>query len=155
MKGSNMNPYIIKAECVYCGNEATEKDHIVPIISGGNNHPNNLQDICRYCNLEKSGNSEEAWREITISKGLEWPRPSFMAVFSRVIRPWFTEELAPVVNDYYNDSFSNEPDYIFHENLMAQYKLYRKGAISIEEAANSFKELFFKRLREINKGELT
>lgn len=36
--------------CQYCGDEACEIDHIIPVSAGGSDHVMNLVAACRYCN---------------------------------------------------------------------------------------------------------
>ena len=36
--------------CVYCGDEATAVDHVIPINKGGTDHPDNLVASCMICN---------------------------------------------------------------------------------------------------------
>lgn len=40
--------------CAYCGNEATEADHIVARNNGGKDEMSNLVAACRSCNGRKS-----------------------------------------------------------------------------------------------------
>jgi 5-methylcytosine-specific restriction endonuclease McrA len=40
--------------CAYCGNEATQVDHIIPRASGGTDEPSNLVAACQPCNNRKS-----------------------------------------------------------------------------------------------------
>jgi 5-methylcytosine-specific restriction endonuclease McrA len=37
--------------CQYCGDHATELDHIIPVAHGGENKPKNLVASCRDCNV--------------------------------------------------------------------------------------------------------
>lgn len=41
--------------CMRCGLEATHVDHIVPRRLGGDDSMDNLQALCRGCNLSKGG----------------------------------------------------------------------------------------------------
>ena len=43
-----------KGRCSYCGEKATEIDHIVPRAKGGTNSTYNLTPACRSCNEKKS-----------------------------------------------------------------------------------------------------
>ena len=49
-----------KFKCVWCGKMDREIelqiDHIIPLIKGGSNNLNNLQTLCKDCNLEKNDN---------------------------------------------------------------------------------------------------
>ena len=39
--------------CAYCGAEAKHVDHIIPIVAGGTDDPENLTAACARCNLQK------------------------------------------------------------------------------------------------------
>lgn len=39
--------------CAYCGQEATEVDHIIPVKHGGTNDESNLTAACVRCNRSK------------------------------------------------------------------------------------------------------
>ncbi len=46
---------IYGGRCVDCGaSDYLEYDHIIPVSRGGSNHENNIQLLCRACNLKKS-----------------------------------------------------------------------------------------------------
>jgi hypothetical protein len=36
--------------CVYCGDEASTVDHVIPTSKGGTDHPLNLVAACQLCN---------------------------------------------------------------------------------------------------------
>ncbi len=40
--------------CIYCGNPATELDHIIPTKDGGISISSNLVCACHRCNIKKS-----------------------------------------------------------------------------------------------------
>jgi 5-methylcytosine-specific restriction endonuclease McrA len=45
--------------CVYCGEDATQTDHVIPISKGG--HPTDLLNLvacCKKCNVSKGNRSE-------------------------------------------------------------------------------------------------
>ncbi|ASS55894.1 HNH endonuclease [Rhizobium leguminosarum] len=50
--------------CVYCGTQedSLHVDHVVPLIQGGTNDPDNLATACRECNCGKGGRTVEEWR---------------------------------------------------------------------------------------------
>jgi 5-methylcytosine-specific restriction endonuclease McrA len=48
--------------CWICGAPATEVDHVVPLATGGTDHPANLRPACRHCNRSRGAKSVETWR---------------------------------------------------------------------------------------------
>jgi 5-methylcytosine-specific restriction endonuclease McrA len=40
--------------CMYCGDRATEVDHIIEVARGGSNTIDNLQPLCKPCHLAKT-----------------------------------------------------------------------------------------------------
>lgn len=40
--------------CVYCGADATEIDHVIPVRYGGKSIKNNLVCVCKRCNRLKA-----------------------------------------------------------------------------------------------------
>jgi len=44
--------------CSYCGEQATEVDHVIPRKVGGDHSMDNLVASCRRCNLAKGARSE-------------------------------------------------------------------------------------------------
>ena len=48
--------------CVYCGNQATDVDHVQPLALGGRAHESNLVPACRSCNASKGPRPLTEWR---------------------------------------------------------------------------------------------
>ena len=46
--------------CTYCGRQATEADHIVPIHAGGDNSLDNLTPACKTCNSRRGQRTQAA-----------------------------------------------------------------------------------------------
>ena len=44
--------------CAYCGSDATEVDHIIPVKHGGTNDESNLTAACVRCNRSKGTKSK-------------------------------------------------------------------------------------------------
>ena len=45
--------------CFYCGGDATQVDHIIPIIKGGDPYDlDNMVAACRRCNISKGSRSQ-------------------------------------------------------------------------------------------------
>ena len=40
--------------CMYCGDRATDVDHIIEIAAGGSNSIDNLQPLCKPCHMAKT-----------------------------------------------------------------------------------------------------
>lgn len=61
-------------QCTYCGNEATEVDHIWPKARGGEDTLDNLVAACKPCNIRerdlfrgKSSDYHHNWNKLRIS----------------------------------------------------------------------------------------
>lgn len=58
-----------KHTCVYCGNEASQVDHIVPWSEGGSDGPDNLQSLCVPCHAAKSRTERLRGAQRHLAKG--------------------------------------------------------------------------------------
>lgn len=45
------------ASCAYCGDRATDRDHVWPRARGGTDAPNNIVWACKRCNSSKGSRS--------------------------------------------------------------------------------------------------
>lgn len=64
--GASLRRQILERDgyrCLYCGSQAGpfDVDHIVPVASGGSDHPENLACACAPCNRSKGAKSLEEW----------------------------------------------------------------------------------------------
>jgi len=60
-------------KCVKCGKEATDCDHIIEIIDGGDEWDlDNLQSLCNECHKEKTRKSWRERRKKTMPKEVNW-----------------------------------------------------------------------------------
>ncbi|GIG62944.1 hypothetical protein Lfu02_73160 [Longispora fulva] len=48
--------------CAYCGKQAVERDHVVPLTRGGSDFVSNLLPACRGCNCSKNNKLLVEWR---------------------------------------------------------------------------------------------
>lgn len=55
--------------CVYCGQPATQADHIVPVALGGTHHAANLAPACAHCNASKKDRPAPAAQVHTAEPG--------------------------------------------------------------------------------------
>lgn len=53
----------INKPCKYCGDVSRHVDHVVPLSDGGHHKIDNLEMICKYCNLSKNDRSEQEFLE--------------------------------------------------------------------------------------------
>lgn len=53
---------LLSKPCAYCGAEATEIDHVLPVSRGGEHDINNVAPACRSCNASKGARTPEEWR---------------------------------------------------------------------------------------------
>jgi len=53
----------IGGRCAACGDEDNlEVDHILPVARGGTNNADNLQMLCKPCNMSKGAKTMEEWQ---------------------------------------------------------------------------------------------
>jgi 5-methylcytosine-specific restriction endonuclease McrA len=50
------------SQCVYCGNDASQVDHVIPRSRGGSGEVANLVPACARCNNAKGDKTPEEWR---------------------------------------------------------------------------------------------
>lgn len=55
---------LLQKPCVYCGGEATEIDHVIPISRGGKHSIGNIVSSCQSCNQKKSTKLVIEWKAI-------------------------------------------------------------------------------------------
>lgn len=75
-----------RGRCLYCGSrqrmDLMDIDHKVPLARGGSNQRNNLQLLCRTCNLRKGARTDREFRRAHRDAGV----PQTQAAPSRTIR---------------------------------------------------------------------
>jgi hypothetical protein len=49
-----------KPQCTYCGQPATEADHIIPVLHGGSHDLDNLTPACKTCNSRRGNRTRQA-----------------------------------------------------------------------------------------------
>lgn len=74
--------------CMYCGEIATEVDHILELDAGGSNTLDNLQPLCKPCHQAKTA----AYNR---SRGRQKPTEPRRAVFSGRVAPTDSLSLIP------------------------------------------------------------
>jgi 5-methylcytosine-specific restriction endonuclease McrA len=53
---------LLSKPCHYCGGEACELDHVVPVSRGGLHDVDNVVPACRGCNASKGARTPEEWQ---------------------------------------------------------------------------------------------
>lgn len=56
-------------ECHYCGDVATEVDHVIPRVNGGTEDPDNLVASCMKCNRSKGKRMAPRRRFFVVTSG--------------------------------------------------------------------------------------
>lgn len=54
-------PSLEGLDCVYCGEPADHRDHVIPRSRGGHAEEGNIVPACHTCNESKSGFTPEEW----------------------------------------------------------------------------------------------
>lgn len=58
-------------QCLYCGSESQEKDHVIPFEDGGSDELKNLLPICGTCNKKKGKKNPAVWH-VAMDLTLRW-----------------------------------------------------------------------------------
>lgn len=64
-----ISSHCLQDGCYYCGDTATEWDHIVPKKRGGKDALDNLIPACTWCNSKKAANTLHEFRKILSKNG--------------------------------------------------------------------------------------
>lgn len=62
-KENDLNSWL-SMTCIYCGNKATQQDHVIPKSKGGSNNKSNIVPCCSGCNSDKGNRTPMEWRGI-------------------------------------------------------------------------------------------
>lgn len=74
-----------KGDCVYCGDYATQIDHVLPVSRGGTRRRSNLAPSCRRCNFEKLDFTPAEWEAWRRENDMPWPPPRFRDVLIELV----------------------------------------------------------------------
>ena len=77
---------VLNDPCAYCGDFATDVDHILPVSRGGTRDRENLAPACSTCNWEKLDFTPDEWRAWRLERGWSWPPPGFVARLAEAVR---------------------------------------------------------------------
>lgn len=73
--------------CVYCGDESTCVDHIVPVSRGGTRDLDNLAPSCSSCNSDKLDFTPAEWLNYRLEHGYCWPpEPRWVSIAGFLVR---------------------------------------------------------------------
>lgn len=75
----HIRPIILSRPCAYCGDVATEIDHVIPLTRGGSAGMRNLAAACKRCNGEKGKQTPAEWKTWRLRRGRPWPPPRLAA----------------------------------------------------------------------------
>ena len=69
--------------CRYCGDDADDLDHVVPKAQDGRDHPSNLVQSCRTCNIYKRDRTPEEAGMILLKPGTVFEADESAAIRER------------------------------------------------------------------------
>lgn len=85
---------LASGRCAYCGDFASQVDHIIPVSKGGTADRENLVAACSSCNFDKLDFTPDEWREWRLSEGKPWPPETRTALMIRLINEALAAEEA-------------------------------------------------------------
>lgn len=96
-----------KNKCAYCGStENLQIDHIIPVSRGGLENENNMQVLCRTCNLKKRNKIIDLDKYFIVDKS-----PDYILMSRDVpFRAFTPQEWASVITQMFekNEAYFNE-----------------------------------------------
>ena len=126
-----------KGRCSYCGEKATEIDHIIARSNGGTNSTYNLTPACRLCNEKKSNLSLKEFGKL-MNKDFSKLEPKKLPKNAAIVqsaRNYMVKEITKIV-----------PDTTTHDAWITKYNRDQLGlskqhyydALSVGEIPNNF-----------------
>lgn len=101
---TKLRSYLFKkynGQCVYCGNKATEIEHVIPKSKGGTDSPYNLVIACRKCNELKSKLSLKEFGKL-VGKDFSYLEPQELPKHAAIVqsaRNYMFQEIAKIVSN--------------------------------------------------------
>ena len=124
-------------KCVYCGNKATEIDHVIPKSNGGTNSSYNLVASCKTCNQMKSNLSLKDFGKLVgkdFSK-LEPKKLSKDAAIVQSARNYMVREITKLVSDTTtHDAWLTK----YNRDQLGLPKEHYYDALSVGEVSSKF-----------------
>ena len=99
---TELRPFLFKkhnGRCVYCGNKATEIEHVIPKSKGGTNSVHNLVIACRKCNELKGTLSLKEFSKL-VSKDFSHLEPRKLPKHAAIVqsaRNYMFKEISKIV----------------------------------------------------------
>jgi hypothetical protein len=97
-------------KCFYCGHDAENRDHVIPVAKGGPNESWNMVPACQRCNAAKGDHTIEEFRQDMIARAARGSTKQtilriqpfgFQFYFERVNIPLPTPPVIPVPEQVY------------------------------------------------------
>ena len=151
---TNLRDFIFsktKGRCSYCGEKATEIDHIIARSNGGTNSTFNLTPACRSCNEKKSNLSLKEFGKL-MNKDFSNLEPKKLPKDATIVqsaRNYMVKEITKVVPDTTTyDAWMTK----YNRNQLGLSKQHYYDALSVGEIPTKFNFLTDKVLQISAKG---
>ena len=138
-------------QCVYCGSEAEEIDHVIPRANGGTNSTYNLVASCRSCNEKKSNLTLEEFGKL-VGKDFSKLKPKKLpkdASIVQIARNYMIKEITKLIsNTTSHDAWLTK----YNRGQLGLPKEHYYDALSVGEVPTKFNFLTDKILQISAKG---
>ena len=139
------------SQCVYCGAQAEEIDHVIPRAKGGTNSVYNLVASCRACNEKKSNLSLKEFGK-KMNKDYSHLKPKKLPKDAAIVqsaRNYMAKEITKLVSDTtLHDAWMTK----YNRDSLGLPKQHYYDALSVGEIPNSFNFLIDRVLQISAKG---